>query len=293
MELQELRIFKAIVEEESFSKAAEKLFVTQSAVSQSLLKLEKRLGSRLIVRSVPLKLTEAGRRFLAHAKAVLHEEATLFEDLKALKQGNFSTLSLAVSNLVNTYYCPTLLEKFCEKMPLAKLKVEILPSREIIYAVESEKFELGFGPFQKQMLSFETIRFFKEKRFLVISKNHSELPKLGKNANEFLKNVSLLTSYLDQPEQRPSKEKIRDAFKNIWEINSSKLRLSLVAKGLGAAFVDDKILQEEEICKDFLILREFAFGEIERKMGIYFKKNKNLSQASQKFIEIADEFWKQ
>ena len=74
MELRQLRYFSAIAKHGSFSKAAEQVFVAQSALSHQLAQLESELGARLFHRSRRgVVLTEAGRVFLAHATAILRQ----------------------------------------------------------------------------------------------------------------------------------------------------------------------------------------------------------------------------
>ncbi|TVO58582.1 LysR family transcriptional regulator [Denitromonas halophila] len=74
MELRQLRYFSAIAKHGSFSKAAEQVFVAQSALSHQLAQLETELGARLFHRSRRgVELTEAGRIFLAHATAILRQ----------------------------------------------------------------------------------------------------------------------------------------------------------------------------------------------------------------------------
>ena len=74
MELRQLRYFSAIAKHGSFSKAAEQVFVAQSALSHQLAQLESELGARLFHRSRRgVELTEAGRVFLAHATAILRQ----------------------------------------------------------------------------------------------------------------------------------------------------------------------------------------------------------------------------
>ena len=68
--LRQLQIFLAVVENRSFSLAAERLFVTQPAVSKQIKDLEKRLGTRLFERGRPLGLTEAGHVLLQRTQQV-------------------------------------------------------------------------------------------------------------------------------------------------------------------------------------------------------------------------------
>lgn len=81
MELQQIRYILAIAEEKNITKAAEKLFVSQSALSQQLLKLEQELGTPLFERGGRiLELTEAGRIYVNTAEAVLNVEKSYLEE---------------------------------------------------------------------------------------------------------------------------------------------------------------------------------------------------------------------
>ena len=66
LEMQELRVLAAVIESNGFKRAAEKLYISQSAVSQAVASLERKLDQRLLQRK-PLELTEAGQRILTYA----------------------------------------------------------------------------------------------------------------------------------------------------------------------------------------------------------------------------------
>ena len=74
IERNELRVLSAIVEEEGFGRAAERLNISQSAVSQTMANLEHRLGTGLLTRGRKPRLTEAGQRLFRYAQTVLNEE---------------------------------------------------------------------------------------------------------------------------------------------------------------------------------------------------------------------------
>jgi LysR family transcriptional regulator, chromosome initiation inhibitor len=79
-----LECLAAIVEEGGFERAAQRLSITQSAVSQRLRALEAQVGTVLIVRSRPLKATQAGQLLLKHTKMMRLLRADLERDLKEL-----------------------------------------------------------------------------------------------------------------------------------------------------------------------------------------------------------------
>ena len=103
IDINEIRVFKAVYDNNGFKKAADKLFVTQSAVSQTIANLEHKLDGLLLQRN-PLKLTEAGVRLLNYAEIVLNEERAVLEDIKNIRNGILSTLLLAMNGSVSTLY---------------------------------------------------------------------------------------------------------------------------------------------------------------------------------------------
>ena len=82
-----LECLAAIIEEGGFERAARRLCVTQSAVSQRLRALEAQVGAVLVVRSRPLRLTAAGQLLLKHTRAMRLLRADLERDLKELAPG--------------------------------------------------------------------------------------------------------------------------------------------------------------------------------------------------------------
>jgi len=287
----ELKVFRTIVEENGFQRASKKLFVSQSAVSQSLSGLEEKLDMKLIIRKGPLALTDAGKRLLRYAYTLFSNEKEVLEELENLKQGVDITLSIAINSTIDQFYAEDLVYMFCQQHQAAKLQVDILPSREIISTILSGRRELGFGPFQTQMDAFETVPFFEGQRYLVVSKNCPHYTDLKQGKESALKNVPLITKYLDDPDLRPSMEKMRDLFSTVWEISSERLLMALVEKGLGLTFIGQKLLSDNPNYHNLTKLKKYKFGEIKRTVGIYYKKGVKLSEGAQQFIEICKRYW--
>jgi DNA-binding transcriptional LysR family regulator len=282
----EARIFRTVVEENGFRRAAERLHLSQSAVSQSLKQLEDKLGLVLIRRTQPPQLTEAGRRFLQYAYDMGRQEKSVLEDIDRLRRGGGDVLSVAINSVINRYQAPQLIGAFCRGNQQTKLKVEELPSREIIYAVLSGRCELGLGPFQTHMNAYDTIPLFDENRLLVASPQHPDAAQLQSDPEQALRDTPLIASYLDEPSLRPSMDKMRYGFASVWEVSSLGLRLQLIAEGFGVSYISEHLLQREPLCRSFIRLDQLAFGRIPRKVGLYYKKGRELSRAAIDFIGI-------
>ena len=147
IESQELRVFHTVYTEGGFSRAADKLHVTQSAVSQTIANLELKLECVLFQRS-PLQLTETGIRLLDCASSVLGEKQTLLDDLRNITRGVQKHLNIGINATVAELFGETLLSEFSQSDE-TRLQVAVLPSRRLFTAISSDQIELGFGPCQQ------------------------------------------------------------------------------------------------------------------------------------------------
>ncbi|TCP12099.1 LysR family transcriptional regulator (chromosome initiation inhibitor) [Crenobacter luteus] len=94
-----LEALAAVVDSGGFDKAAERLFITQSAVSQRIRQLEERLGQPVLTRTLPVGTTALGRRLLQHYRQIHLLEAELFDSLETPQQGaGWTRLALGVNN---------------------------------------------------------------------------------------------------------------------------------------------------------------------------------------------------
>ncbi len=285
VETQEIRVFKAVYEENGFQRAADKLFVTQSAVSQTISNLEKKLNTRLLERN-PLKLTETGIRLLNYAQSVLSEEDLLLSDIKNINHGILSTLQLAINSTVNSLYGSELLASYCIESPLTRIRLSVVPSRQIISGVASDQWELGFGPFQKSMPDIiTTIPQFEDERVLMISRHHARYAEIVKNGEKILRDIPLIVSHLDDPDMRPAIDKLRNSFGTIWEINDLSLRMNMVIHGLGMTYLDSRLIKDNAMCADLVALEFVSFAKIPLTFGLFHRKKKLLSVGTLKFIE--------
>lgn len=102
----------------SFSQVAEKLNISQPALSKQILNLERDVGIRLFNRnSVPLTLTPAGEYFIREAKDLLYKEDQLFKALERFKSGEQGRLVIGISPFRSLYLLPEIVKKVKTKYP--------------------------------------------------------------------------------------------------------------------------------------------------------------------------------
>ncbi len=292
----ELRALRAVVEEGGFKRAADVLHLSQSAVSQSVASLEDKLGSVLLERGPSgrrsgIRLTPAGKRVFDHAVEVLRGEEATLEELDRLREGSAAPLSLALSSSVNRFYAPQLLSLYHQAHPSARMHIRELPSRDIIYAVLTGSVELGLGPFQKHMPAFEQYPLFNDTRHLVVSPLHRDFDAVLAGDARALKRTPLIASALDNPELRPSIQRLRDQFATVWEVSSLSLRIHMVSQGMGLTFMDGKVLAEHPSCRNLKIVDHLSFGRIDKQVGLYCRRGVSLSSGAQRFIALCENYW--
>ena len=286
IERHEARVLDAVIEAGGFSRAAERLSLSQSAVSQAIANLEHKLGTQLIVRGRRPELTEAGRRLYSYARLLQAEERQALQDIELIRTGALATLSLATNSMVNRYFAGELLLQFCELNPLTKLKLDVVPSKEIIYGVDEGRWELGFGPFQTAMPEhFVTRVYFREERVLAVHRDHPLFASLMQEPAANLSRVTLLTSYLDEVTRRSAASRLSDEFAAVWEVSNLELRLALAAAGKGVTYLSNRLLDDTPGMHAIGGLPE---ANIPRDVGIYFNKHEPLSSGARHFLAICD-----
>src|SRR3954447_2241481 len=156
MDLYALQVFQAVVAERSFSRAAEKLFRTQPAISQAVQRLESDLGEKLIDRSQKeLRLTDAGRTVLEHARRFENVRRGLEDSLAELRDKSAGRLTIGANESSTLYLLPHI-ERYRRLYPKIKIQVRRSQSSKIPAELLDGGLELGvasYDPGDERLLS--------------------------------------------------------------------------------------------------------------------------------------------
>jgi DNA-binding transcriptional LysR family regulator len=145
MDTRQLAAFCAVVELHSFSQAAERLGVTQPAVSLQVRSLEKRLGTQLLDRSGRrVEPTEAGSRLFRSAQRLLQLEEQMLDEVSAESAGALSgELSIGASTGPAAVAVPILLCEFQQQHPDLRVALEVHDTQTVVDLVANRELELG------------------------------------------------------------------------------------------------------------------------------------------------------
>lgn len=144
MDIAELRAFVVVAETASFSAAAERLFITQPAVSKRIASLETELGTALFDRiGRTIQLTEAGNNLLPRSREILAQLNDLKHTADNLGQRVAGPLNMATSHHVGLHRLPPALQQFTHEFPEVELNLEFLASEVACESVLSGRLELA------------------------------------------------------------------------------------------------------------------------------------------------------
>ena len=144
MEIAALNAFIAAAEEASFSKAAERLFITQPAVSKRITALENELAVRLFDREGRrIRLTEAGRLLLPHAQEIIRHIEHSRELMRSLSGTVSGSLRMASSHHIGLHRLPAVLKHYARRYPEVELDLKFLDSETACQQVERGDLEFA------------------------------------------------------------------------------------------------------------------------------------------------------
>ena len=144
MELANLQAFVAVAEQESFSLAAERLFLTQPAVSKRIATLESELNQRLFDRiGRRIRLTEPGKVLLPRARRIISELEDSRRELANLAGRIEGRVKIGTSHHIGLHRLPSLLRQFTSQYPEVKLDIQFLGSEDACHGVENGELEIG------------------------------------------------------------------------------------------------------------------------------------------------------
>src|SRR6201998_3208672 len=187
MDLAELQVFLTVAKEGSFSRAAERLYRTQPAVSLAIRKLEDSLGQPLFVRGArPVRLTDAGTLLREYAERLLNlrdEVKKGLLELEGLKRGE---LSLGVNESSIHALLPTL-ARYREEHPGVQVRLHRMFSRDIPHEVVNFRLDLGAVSYVPRDAQLQTTEILKDELTFVIPPKHAlakrrevDIEELGK-----------------------------------------------------------------------------------------------------------------
>lgn len=142
--MNEFELIKTLAEEGNMRKAAERLFLTQPALSQRLQTIEKEWGTRIFIRSQKgLEPTPEGELIIRYAKETLVQKQEVFEAIASLADEVHGTLKIACASIVGQTWLPQVLKEFVALYPHVQISLMTGWSSEIVRALNEREAHIG------------------------------------------------------------------------------------------------------------------------------------------------------
>jgi DNA-binding transcriptional LysR family regulator len=283
-----LKLFRDITQAKSISRGASLNQISQSAASQYLQEMERRLGASLLDRTTrPLALTPAGKLFLDLCRDVLRREEQFqvqLENLKGLAEG---TVRVASIYSVGLSEMSRLQEEFAARFPNAQLHVDYLRPDKVYEAVLDDQADLGLVSYPESTRDLAVIAWREEEMAVAATPSHLLAAK-----------PVLLPADLDRQEFVGFDEElmIRRVLDHFFREHGVEIHIAMqfdniqmikeaVALGSGISILPARTMQAE-IAQGRLVSIPLHAPELVRPVGIVHRKRKRFSHAVQSFLEL-------
>jgi DNA-binding transcriptional LysR family regulator len=288
VQIETLKVFCDLIESRSFSQAAIRNFITQSAVSQQLKTLETRFGIPLLVRDGRAVFpTEAGRLLFDAAREILNRFNQMQSDLKSAGQEMVGSLRVATVYSVGLYEMTRPIRAFLKAHPRVSLHIEYSPAGRVYEAVVSGAADLGIVTYPKPRKGIDVIALPADRLVLICSPEHPlarrrriDIKGLGgQDVVAFMRDVPSREAMEKMLATHGVEVRVAMEFDNIETVKRA------VEIGAGVAIVPLLSVQRE-VESGALVQLHFQGREFFRPLGAIVKSRRSLAPAIQKFVEL-------
>ena len=287
MDLASLQVFQAVVRERSFSRAAEKLYRTQPAVSISIRKLEDWVGQPLFVRGSGAKaLTDAGVLLVEYADRMLNLREEISKGMKELRGLERGQLSLGVNESSIHALLPAL-DRYRQLHPGIHIRVHRVFSRDVPREVMNHHLDIGVISYLPEERELEAAEFYRDSLVLVVWPGH----RLAKRREVDIRELGQ-ESFIAHIVESPYRQRVVQMFARhrvplqmdieLPTIESIKL---LVETKKGIAIVPRMCVEREVAQHDLQELR-IRQMRVTRNLYLVYRRDRPLTVAAQELVTI-------
>lgn len=295
--------FLTVASEGSFSKAAEKLFISQPYLSQHVIRLEEAFGVRLLDRRrTPLQLTEAGRVYANYLESSAQLYQKLLGDFATINASREQTLRIGLSNWRAGTLLPDVLPEYGARCPQVRLDVQERPTNELYRLVSDGEVDLAVmntsletpGTITLETIVYERILLVGNRRnpatqaLLEQQKQRGRLdlhPLEGERFILMRPEIFLsarVLNYLD-------KEQV--VLRNVTYGTNTTTALNLTAQNYGFCFVNETGIRTAPNRGD-LVFFDLDTPDMVHPLCALYKKNSYLRPIARTFIDVTIAFYR-
>jgi len=288
MDFDQLEIFLEVARLSSFSRAAEKRFRTQPAVSSQIRALEEEVGARLLDRSGGrVSLTAAGKLFFKYAEETIAHRKNIVTEIAETERVPRGEIVVGANEGTCLHILPEVFAQFKRDYPKVSVSIKRSDYAKILESILENEVDFGVVSLPVTDNRLEAQLVHRDHLVAIVAPSHPLAPK---------KSVSVV-EVATYPLVLPKLGHTRDALDALFydhhlkpsvamELDSSELLKRFVAAGVGVGFIARSNI-EEDIRAKALVAFNLADVQIRRDLALVFRKDKTLSRAARAFMDIA------
>ena len=287
MELRHLRYFLAVGKELHFGKAADKLFITQPALTKQIQQLEAEINTSLLKRTKrSVALTPAGEHFMNEAEYLLNHLDQAIDATKRKGEGEEGEIRIGFVGSAMQRLIPNLLELMSISHPNIHASLDELNNKDQLHAVAHNKLDIGFVRLESVHAGFEQRVVLEDSFSLVVSKKHPVQPEYFESLSQFENESFILFSNDYSQEYYDNIMTIFTDHGFVPKVSHRSVQANsifrLVERQLGVAIVPSSLQDGVDLDVAFIPLDHLP--QRTKLMAIWDAKNRN--EALGKFLDL-------
>ena len=287
MDLAALQVFRTVAHEQSFSRAAEKLYRTQPAISIAMRKLEDWVGQPLFVRGSGARvLTDAGALLLEYADRMLNLREEIRKGIKELQGLERGEVAIGVNESSIHALLPAL-DMYRQKYPGIQVRVHRVFSRDVPREVLNHRLDIGVISYLPEDRELAAVEFYRDALALVAWPGHRLAKRKEVNISE-LGNESFVAHIVGSPYRQRVVQmfaKHRVPLRMDIEMPTIEAIKRFVEMKRGVAIVP-RMCVEQEIARGDLRELRLRQMRIERRLYLVYRQDRPLGAAAQALADI-------
>ncbi len=288
MDFDQLETFVEVARHLSFSRAAEKRFRTQPAISAQIRALEEEIGARILDRTGgKVSLTAPGKAFLRYVEEALEARRNILAEMAEMERVPRGELVVAANEGTCLHILPEVFAEFKKLYPDVSVNVKRSESPKILEAIIDNTIDFGVVSMPVNDKRLTTVVIHRDEVVVIAPPRHP-LSKQKTVTLEQMAKYPLLVPKIgrtrDMIETLFDERRLKPDFS--MELDSSELTKRFVGANVGIAFIANSHV-ENDVRAGLLSSLRLADVRIARDLALVFRKDKALSRAALAFIEIA------
>lgn len=289
-----LRLFVAVVQHRSFSRAAEALHISQPAVSRGVREFENQVGNRLLERGPDgVEPTEAGRILLRHAAPLFAAERSAEEDLAALRGLAAGSLSIGASTTVSTWYLPPMLAAYHHAHPGVRLRLSTANTLDIVELLIRRELDVALveGPIAHPSIQ---VRPWRRDRLVWIASPHHPLAQAEALGPEVLGEQLIIVREPGSGTRDVGRAAMQERGvepHDVLEVESTSAIKQVVVAGMGIALVSEAAIRPQLALGELKILpiRDFSVTRWMNRLSLAGRHPSAAAAAFERLLDAEEE----